>query len=265
MATPTNEATRAFKNELVRNIIAGATLNEGQIIRTEDGLAAVVMGGDSRLSTSSQVAVSGDQASIAYGDEWLITSASATTFSVGDPVYWDDSASQAVPVSAALDGSTDFYIGVATRAKADGDATVQVMLNGATGVGQPIVYEFDCQTGVDSASHILIPAEMNPNGLIINEIFAQVTEQFAGGTEDQGIVTVSDESDNALATLTAADASADAVDDILVGYQRQAASSGDALLVVAAGEFIDAAVTQETSGASVAGKMKVFVSATPSF
>jgi predicted RecA/RadA family phage recombinase len=190
-----------------------------------------------------------------------VSAASATTWSDGDDLWYDVSATNAVKKSLTLDGSTDFYLGVAVGAKVSGTTVGYVRINQSRPSPDPIVFEFDCQTGVDTDPHVLIPAEMNPNGLLILGVYAVVTEQFAG-TEDQGIVTVSDESDNAIATLTASDAGADAVNDIIVGYSAPAASTGDAAKIVAAGEFVDAAVTQVTTG-SAAGKMKVYVQAVP--
>ena len=86
---------------------------------------------------------------------------------------------------------------------------------------------------------------------------------MVGSSEDQGIITVYDESNNALYTLTPSDAAADAINDIVVGYMAQAASTGDAMKTVAAGEFIDCKVTQATSGGSPAGKMRVHLTVRP--
>ena len=128
---------------------------------------------------------------------------------------------------------------------------------------EAIAPEVDCGLAAAAADALIWPGYANPRGLVIAEIFARVTEAFAGAGEDQGIVTVSDESDNALATLTATDASGDSVGDIIVGYQRQAASTNDALKTVAAGEYIDCVCTQLTSGAGLTGKMIVYVVAQP--
>lgn len=192
-----------------------------------------------------------------------VASASATTFSEGEEVWWDDSAGAAVAKSASLDGDADFYLGLAAEAKASGPTYVYVELNAHRPPFDPIVYEFDCEAGTLNEAHVLVPAEMNPRGLVITAIFGLVTEAFAGGTEDQGVVTVSDESDNALATLTPSDAGADDLNDIIEGLFLQEQATGAAAKVVAAGEYIDAAITQKTSGTSAAGKMKVFIQAVP--
>ena len=246
---------RLIENSDTVEFTAGAALASGELLQHTDGRALVVQG-------SGDGFASGALATGAVRGKFALASASGTTFSIGDSVYWDVSATQAVGPALTADGSADFYAGVATKAKTSGQTVVEVDLNVSYSDGpRPIVFEFDCQTGVDTAAHVLIPAEQNPHGLLITDIYAVVTEVFAG-TEDQGIVTVSDESDNALATLTATDSGADAVDDIIVGYALGAASTGDAGLVVAAGEYVDAAVTQVTTG-SAAGKMKVYVRAIP--
>jgi len=189
-----------------------------------------------------------------------VTTDTATTWADGAEVWYDSSAGEGVAKALTLDGSADFRLGIAVGAQASGDLVGYVRIN-QTRPLEPIVYEFDCQADADSDAHVLIPAEMNPNGLLILGVYAIVTEVFAG-TEDQGIVTVSDESDNAIATLTPSDSGADAAGDIIVGYSAPAASTGAAAKVVAAGEYVDAVVTQETTG-SAAGKMKVYVHAVP--
>jgi hypothetical protein len=108
------------------------------------------------------------------------------------------------------------------------------------------IFEFDCAV-TTPATKVIIPAIDNPSGLIITHIFGILTETMTG-TEDQGIVVVSDESNNALATITPTNATGDAVGDYLTGYQSQSATLGDAAFVVAAGEFVDAIVTQPTTG-----------------
>ena len=121
----------------------------------------------------------------------------------------------------------------------------------------------DCQTGEDTADHLLIPAAANPGGIIIKSIFGRVTEAFVGSSEDQGIVTVYDQANNALATLTPSNAGADAIGDLITGYHLLAGTTGDALKVVAAGAFVDCKVTQNTAGGSPAGKMAVYIEYIP--
>jgi len=235
--------------------VAAAAVTCGTIARLADGRAAVSQG--------LKAAESGDTVLWATEGIFAVTCATGTTFSLGDLVFWDESASAAIAPALTLDGSADLYLGRAARAKVSGQIVVLVDLNAICPL-RPIVYEFDCQTGIDAVAHVLIPAEMNPKGLVITHVFALVTEAFAGGTQDQGIVTVSDESNNAICTLTASDASADAIGDYILGVQAQSTATGAAtILQVAAGEYVDAIITQVTSGTAVAGKMKVYIEAIP--
>jgi len=132
-------------------------------------------------------------------------------------------------------------------------------------LAEPFVAELDCETGEDSDDHVLLPAWMNRRGVVLELVYGIVTEQFAGDTEDQGVVTVYDEDDNALATLTPSDGGADAVGDMIIGTIPIliSGSTGNAAKIVAAGKAIDCKVTQETSGGTPAGKMKVYLVVRP--
>lgn len=189
---------------------------------------------------------------------------SGPTFAVGDTIVWDDSASLAVNLSTALDGSADVPVAVCVEAAGTNQDFVigmPIQLIDRYQVTRPFVVEFD---HADTGSKVLIPAWMNPHGLVIEQVYGIVTEQPAGSTEDQLIITVSDESDNALCTLTTTDTTPDAVGDIIIGTNGVwGASTGDALpKTVAAGEYVDAAVTQATAG-TPAGKVKLYVACRP--
>lgn len=187
---------------------------------------------------------------------------SSDTWNAGDKLAWDDSASVIVKANLAQ-ANADLVLGVATAAQANGDTTGRVYLNVNPSGGvitQSAVYEFDCETGVDAAAHTLIPSELNPHGLLLLGAYGIVTEQFAGSSEDQGIVTIQDEDDTAICTLTASDSGADALNDVIVGTSDVfSATSGDAAKVVAANKDVEGIVSQATSGGSPAGKMKVYL------
>ncbi len=183
------------------------------------------------------------------------TLASVAITDVGKNVYASDDNTLTL-----TQGQNTFVGRVADYVKAN---TAIIEYFGLTELDKPFSTEFDCQTTIDTAAHVLIPGWMNPNGLVITAIFGYVTEVMAGGDEDQGIVTVSDESDNSLAVLTPSDEGADAVGDVVEGYFLQEAATGAAHKKVAAGEYVDAIVTQETSGADTAGKMRVFIQFVP--
>jgi hypothetical protein len=201
-----------FKTEA--NVISytpGAAKVSGQIEQMDDGRAGVVVD-DTVISTLGAAAVSGI---------FDILCVYTTTFTAGDEVWWDYSSNVAIAASSAI--LEDFYLGRCLTTKASGPTYVRVILNAprmpqAQGLIQSRVYEFDCETGVDAAVHTLIPAEWNKNGLLILGCYGRVTEQFAG-TEDQGIVTIKDTAGSpaTIATLTASNAGADAVGDIIVG------------------------------------------------
>ena len=68
-------------------------------------------------------AAEGDLIAATSEGNYEIASASATTFSVGDPVYWDNTNKLAVTTPG------DFLLGVAIKAKVDGQTVVLVALN----------------------------------------------------------------------------------------------------------------------------------------
>lgn len=190
-----------------------------------------------------------------------VTSASSTTFSIGDYAWWDSSASVAI---TAPGEAADLYLGVVTKAKVDGDTVVQVDLNATpikgTGVVMSRVVEVDCQADAQAAAQNIIPAAWNQTGLLFLAAYGIVTEAFAGGDEDQGIITIEDSDGTDLSTLTATDGSGDSLGDVIVGTNDLfSATTNDAAKSVAAGKGVQALVSQETSGASAAGKAKVYV------
>lgn len=125
--------------------------------------------------------------------------------------------------------------------------------------------DFDATSGGGTDVVTLIPAAANEYGMVLIDFYGIVIEQFGGGTEDQGICALKDtaSSPNTLSTLTPSDAGADAVNDIVVGTgirhpATTAIATGGALKVVAAGNGATVTITQQTSGSSVAGQMRVF-------
>jgi predicted RecA/RadA family phage recombinase len=194
-----------------------------------------------------------------------VAALTGATWSDGAELWWDESAGGAVTKTNALEGADDFRLGIAVGAKVSGVLYGYVRINEARPAFDPIVYEFDCQAGTLNEKHQLVPAEMNTHGLLILGVWALVTEVFAGGTEDQGIVTVYDgaTSPNTICTLTPTNAGADALNDVVTGYSIGDDATGTAGVVVAAGLHIDAAITQLATGTSAAGKMKVYVVAVP--
>jgi len=235
---------------------AGAAVSAGEVSQLSDGRAAVYSG--------ANAAESGDIVAKVTEGFFDVACASGVTFSKGDEVYWDASANTAVAADDGLDGSADFYLGVASRAKVSGELFVRVELNEGFKRLRPFVYEFDCETGVDTDAHTLIPASMNPTGLLSLGVYGVITEQMAGSSQDQGIVTIADSGPNTIGTLTPSDSAADAIGDVIVGTSPVlGASTGAAIKTVAAGLSVTGQVTQVTAGGSPAGKYRVYVLATP--
>lgn len=96
--------------------VAAAAYEPGQVVQLADGRAAVVQG--------VRAVESGETYSAITRGDIEFASASATTFSAGADVGWDDDANEAV---AAASG--DFRIGVVKMAKTSGQTIVRVALN----------------------------------------------------------------------------------------------------------------------------------------
>ena len=246
--------TRYQKTSDVIDYTPASAVSAGTAVQLADGSVGV---------SPSDIAAS-DLGALEKNGVFKVDAASATTWSNGDEIWYDASVEQAVKKSNALDGDTDFRLGIAVGAKASGTTYGYVRLNDQRPPFDPIVYEFDCDgDNGDTDTHVLIPAEMNPNGLLITGVYGIVTEVFAGSSEDQGIVTVEDTDGTDLTTITVADSAADAVGDVRLGYKIDAATAGDAAKTVAAGKGVRGVVTQQTSGGTPAGKIKVYLTAIP--
>jgi len=236
-------------------MIATDVIASGEVRQLLDGRAAVREG--------LQAAAIGDMATWITEGIFKFASASATTFAKGTPVVWDASANLAVPFTAAINASEDFYLGIAVAAKVATELDVTVDLNAVpyqTGVLQSMVFEFVCAT--DTTVHTLIPAAWNKRGLVILGAYGLVTEAFAGGSQDQGIVTIKDTatSPNTICTLTPTDGGADSLNDVVAGTNPVlGAATGAAVISVAAGLGVTGTVTQVVAGGSAAGKLRVFV------
>jgi hypothetical protein len=107
----------------------------------------------------------------------------------------------------------------------------------------------------DATENVVIVAGDNPNGYIVNELRGIITEAMVGDTEDQMIVTLYDEDDNALDTLTPSDAAADAIGDIVqgpLGASQTATGAIPAVIPANKGAYIK--VTQTTDDATPANE-----------
>lgn len=236
------------------NHTPASALYAGDPIRLADGRVGVAVT-DIPANTTGALRVCG----IFEGD-----ANSSDTWNKGDDLVWDYSASKIIKKSLVLDGSADLPLGPAQAAKTNGQTRARAQLNGAPlnqgVVVQELVFEFDCETGVDAATHVFVPAEKNPFGFVLLHAFALVTEAFGGASEDQGIVTIEDTDGTDLCTLTPSNAGADATGDMVIGTKKLlGGTTGDAAGLVAAGKGVRGVITQATSGAGAAGKMKVYI------
>lgn len=223
----------------------GVARTAGEVIRLGDNRAAVVK---TDLAANEKGAVYTE----GIGD---VAAATGTTWSDGQALYWDASADVAV---TAPGDSDDFYIGRAIGAKTSGPLFGRMDLNAAVG-REPIVtpyHEFD-HADATATPVELVPAAQNQTGFYVLAFSGEVTEQMAGSSEDQMIITLQDEDDTAASVITAADAAADAAGDLLIGTRTLTQSaSGAAIAKIAAGKAVEVVLTQTTAG-SPAGKIKV--------
>jgi predicted RecA/RadA family phage recombinase len=243
----TAEATYLDDADCVSQI-AGANLASGEILQLADGRAAVVAGLKSVLS--------GEVFAGRVRGRHNVAAATGLTAAIGDRVYWDASANTAILAASAGDG--DFYLGLCAHAKISGELVIQVDLNaepgGQRGVFSSRVREID---HADAGQFILIDAADNPHGLALVALLGEVSEQPAGSSEDQLIITLFDEDDNAIDTLTTTNTTPDAVGDIIVGATSMfSAATGGVFKKIPAGKAAYAKVTQATAG-TPAGKLKV--------
>lgn len=92
----------------------------GEIVQAPSGRAGFVLG--------QRALEEGEPAILKTSGKVSVDSASATTFTAGDEIEWDDTGKVAV---AAAGG--DFDIGRASKDKANGEVKVEVLLNEVNG------------------------------------------------------------------------------------------------------------------------------------
>lgn len=226
---------------------AATTYASGEIVQLAEGRAGVVL--------NMTPVASGDEVTFGVEGIFDVTCGTAVTFTKGDPVYWDVSASTALSAPGA-DG--DHYLGICRKTKASGPTRVSVDFNVPfTGGLQPIVATPEVLLDhADAAAHVVVSATQNPNGMLVQAFLGILTEVCAG-TEDQLKTALYDSDDNKLAEITATDAGADAVGDVLVATLGSlTAAQGTVYPVIPAGKGAYVKVSQATTG-SAAGAMKV--------
>lgn len=239
-----NEATLFIQDSDTLDYTTSSAMTAGEVFQWNDGRAAVI----------KETLASGELGAVYMRGLFKFASASATTFSAGDPVYWDYSGNLAITAAGATE---DFYLGPAVEAKINGQTTVLVDLNAV--VPSVITYPFitsDTETIAhdNTAEHEVLAAAANTGGYYVYSLNAIVKEAMVGSSEDQLIVTLYDSDDTALATLTASDGAADGIGDLIMGTPTFTnATTGNVAAVVAAGKGAYLKVSQATVGGSIAG------------
>lgn len=242
------EATLLYADGCYPVESAAAAYAAGEIIQLADGRAGVVGG--------LKAIASGDPVEFYTKGLFTVVVGTSLTFTDGEPVFWDSSANTAINGADVEDG--DFYLGRAKGAKGSGATTMVVNFNEDGGdqrwAFSSRVREID---HADTEEFILIDAQDNPKGLLLIALLGEVTEQPAGSSEDQLVITLFDEDDNAIDTLTTTNTSPDAVGDVIIGaVSLFSSATGAVIKKIPAGKAAYAKVTQATAG-TPAGKLKV--------
>ena len=268
MALTTNQEVDRLVDQELRQygLTASAHVYKGGFVGLAiDGYVRAFVAGDLFLGLAYE---EGDNTSGADGDvkvrvftqgDFELAIASLSIQDIGAPIYASDDA------TATLNPDNASYIGSVVDFVSAGVGIVRLQTGQLVrGQSYTAVGKVDCETGQTPSSVVLVPASLNSNDMVIRSAYAVVAEQFAGSTQDQGIVTLQDTDGASInITFTAADAGADAVDDaILNGGSDKTlneAASGEALATIPAKKGLKAVVTQATSGGSPAGKMQIVV------
>lgn len=248
------EATLLYPDGCYPKESADVAYAAGEVTQLADGRAAVVAG-------LKAIAV-GDPVEFYTKGLYEVVVGTSLTFTDGEPVFWDASANTAINGADVEDG--DFYLGRAKGAKGSGSVVMTVQLNEDGGdqrwVFSSRVREID---HADTEEFILIDAEDNPKGLLLVAFLGEVTEEPAGSSEDQLVITLYDEDDNAIDTLTTTNTSPDAVGDVIIGaVSLFSSATGAVIKKIPAGKAAYAKVSQATAG-TPAGKLKVRVLVAP--
>jgi len=156
----------------------------------------------------------------------------------------------------------DFTVPASLKGTAANGVTGAAAIEGKIVPLQCAMLEFDFdESKVPVATYLkMIPASLNKNGLIIVSIKGFVTEIFSGTTF---VITVNDEDNNTLATLTPADS--DDVGELVkfgasgftAEWEALADNSDYTGHMVTEGLYVDAAMT--TATAAVTGKLLVVI------
>lgn len=171
------ESTLVYDN-IHWHFIAATTYSSGQILQHPDGRAAIVMGLKSIAS--------GDMVCAALEGQFEIASASATLFAIGEEVWWNDAGGAAIRRESAT--STSFRLGVARKAKVNGDTVVLVDLNSTGNTEKVIAAPVAASAALTASSTetVIATAHVPANTLkpgSILEVFAQIIATATNSTD----------------------------------------------------------------------------------
>jgi hypothetical protein len=208
--TANQEVDRLVDQELREyGLTASAHVYKGGFVGlAADGYARAFVAGDLFLGLAYE---EGDNSSGADDDvkvrvstqgDFELAIASLATTDIGASVYASDDA------TATLNPDNASYIGYVVDFVSTGVGIVRLQTgNLIRGQSYTAVGTVDCETGQTPSTVVLVPASLNSNGMVVRSAYAVVTEQFAGSTQDQGIVTLQDSDGSSInITFTAADA-----------------------------------------------------------
>ncbi len=189
--TANQEVDRLVDQELRQyGLTASAHIFKGGFVGlASDGYARAFVAGDLFLGLAYE---EGDNTSGADGDvtvrvftqgDFELAIAGLAITDIGVPIYASDDA------TATLNPENASYIGYVVDFVSTGVGIVRLQTgNLVRGQSYTAIGEVDCETGQTPSSVVLVPASLNSNGMLVRSAYAVVTEQFAGSTQDQGIV-----------------------------------------------------------------------------
>lgn len=116
---PSIQAIRRLDHHTVTVVSAAAAYSSGEIVKN------VVGDGRVGIFAGLKACAIGDPAAFAVEGQYDVNCASATTFSSGDKVFWDDTNN----IAKTTGTGGYFYIGRAVKAKVSGELVVRVEIN----------------------------------------------------------------------------------------------------------------------------------------
>jgi hypothetical protein len=160
--------------------------------------------------------------------------------------------------SGRVASSGTIFVGIAITASTAAGDYIEVAAVPASGPNADrMTWSPDAITmdHADATENVVIVAGDNPNGYIVDAFRGIISEALVGDTEDQMIITLYDEDDNALDTLTTTDGATDIVGDLVQGpLAASQIATGGAVAVIPASKGAYIKVTQTVDDATPANE-----------